>query len=154
MDNLSEEEEKAIKLLKEDKRMLEENYTFGKQAKLQIANDLEKALNLIEKQNKETRKLKNKNNELLRKLRNRIKEIKKLNKYRNYKTVLAGLNKTVKERNEIIDEMAKHIVSSAIVDDTICAIKCDCETEILEDCTYEKMLNCTKEYFRKKVEEK
>lgn len=53
---------------------------------------------------------------------------------------------------KMVNEMAEHIVSSAIVDDTVCAIKCDCETDILEDCTHEKMLNCTKEYFRKKVE--
>ncbi len=51
---------------------------------------------------------------------------------------------------KMIDEMAEHIVSSAIVDDTVCAIKCDCETDILEDCTHEKMLNCTKEYFKRR----
>lgn len=48
--------------------------------------------------------------------------------------------------------MAEHIVSSAIVDDTVCAIKCDCETDIEEDCTHEKMLNCTKQYFKSKAE--
>ena len=48
--------------------------------------------------------------------------------------------------------MAEHIVSSAIVDDTVCAIKCDCETDIEEDCTHEKMLICTKQYFERKVE--
>ena len=45
--------------------------------------------------------------------------------------------------------MAEHIVSSAIVDDTVCAIKF-CEIE--EDCTHEKMLKCTKQYFERKVE--
>ena len=59
----------------------------------------------------------------------------------------------LKEKDKIIDLMTKHIANSAIVDDTVCAIKCDCETDIREDCTYEKMLNCTKQYFKNKVEE-
>ena len=59
----------------------------------------------------------------------------------------------LEKKDKIIDEMAEHIVSSAIVDDTVCAIKCDCETDILEDCTHKKMLDCTKQYFEKKVEE-
>ncbi len=57
-----------------------------------------------------------------------------------------------KKDKRMIDLMAEHIVSSAIVDDTVCAIKCDCETDIEEDCTHEKMLNCTKQYFENKVE--
>lgn len=56
------------------------------------------------------------------------------------------------EKDKIINEMAEHIVSSAIVDDTVCAIKCDCD--INEDCSYEKMLKCTKQYFEKKVRDK
>lgn len=58
----------------------------------------------------------------------------------------------VTKQNKTIDLMAEHIVSSAIVDDTVCAIKCDCETDIEEDCTHEKMLICTKQYFERKVE--
>lgn len=57
----------------------------------------------------------------------------------------------VTKQNKTIDLMAEHIVSSAIVDDTVCAIKCDCETDIEEDCTHEKMLICTKQYFERKV---
>lgn len=38
----------------------------------------------------------------------------------------------------LINRWAGHIASSVIVDDTVCAIKCDCETDILEDCTHEK----------------
>lgn len=57
-----------------------------------------------------------------------------------------------KKKDKIIDLMTEHIVSSAIVDDTVCAIKCDCETDIEEDCTHEKMLNCTKQYFKSKEE--
>ena len=55
-----------------------------------------------------------------------------------------------KKKDKIIDLMTEHIVSSAIVDDTVCAIKCDCETDIKEDCTHEKILNCTKQYFKSK----
>ena len=61
------------------------------------------------------------------------------------------LQKENKEKDKQIDLMAEHIVSSAIVDDTVCAIKCDCESDILEDCSHEKMLNCTKEYFKRKA---
>ena len=57
----------------------------------------------------------------------------------------------IREKDKQIDLMAEHIVSSAIVDDTVCAIKCDCESDILEDCSHEKMLNCTKEYFKRKA---
>lgn len=70
------------------------------------------------------------------------------------KTLLNLINKLQKEteeKNKQIDLMAEHIVSSAIVDDTVCAIKCDCESDILEDCSHEKMLNCTKQYFKRKA---
>lgn len=63
------------------------------------------------------------------------------------------LERKEEKQDKIIDLMAEHICSSAIVDDTICAIKCDCETNINEDCTHEKMLNCTKQYFEKRLED-
>ena len=50
----------------------------------------------------------------------------------------------IRKKDRQIDLMAEHIVSSAI--------KCDCETDIEEDCTHEKMLICTKQYFERKVE--
>ena len=65
--------------------------------------------------------------------------------------LITKLQKETEEKNKQIDLMAEHIVSSAIVDDTVCAIKCDCESDILEDCSKEKMLNCTKEYFERKA---
>ena len=74
--------------------------------------------------------------------------------YDSHKTVLNLITKLQKENEEKdkqIDLMAEHIVSSAIVDDTVCAIKCDCESDVLEDCSHEKMLNCTKQYFETKV---
>jgi len=91
--------------------------------------------------------------------------IKSLNEFANTKygaftakegqTVLSMLKEQQEEnkkKDKIIDLMTEHIVSSAIVDDTVCAIKCDCETDIEEDCTHEKMLNCTKQYFKSKAE--
>ena len=64
-----------------------------------------------------------------------------------------GWKVELEKKDKMIDLMAEHICSSAIVDDTICAIKCDCETDIEEDCTHEKMINCTKQYFERKVED-
>lgn len=64
---------------------------------------------------------------------------------------LIKLKKENKGKDKQIDLMAEHICSSAIVDDTICAIKCDCETDINEDCTHDKMLSCTKQYFERKA---
>lgn len=58
----------------------------------------------------------------------------------------------VTKQNKTVDLMAEHICNSAIIDDTVCAIRCDCETDILEDCTHEKMLRCTKQYFKSKIE--
>ena len=67
------------------------------------------------------------------------------------KKLIQKQQKEIEKKSKIIDEMAEHIVSSAIVDDTVCAIKF-CEVE--EDCTHEKMLKCTKHYFENKLVEK
>lgn len=122
-----------------------------------LIDDLETILNMLKDKDKEIEKLKKHNKELLRKLRNRVKEVNKLQR-KNYKAIVTKQGKTLEERakqikkqNKIIELMAEHICSSAIVDDTICAIKCDCETDINEDCTYEKMLKCTKQYFKGKA---
>lgn len=82
-----------------------------------------------------------------------IEQLKTLQE--DIETVLSMLQEQQEEnkkKDKIIDLMTEHIVSSAIVDDTVCAIKCDCETDIEEDCTHEKMLNCTKQYFKSKAE--
>lgn len=79
-------------------------------------------------------------------------EIEKLK--RDFKIVdqeCSRLEKKEAKQDKIIDLMAEHIVSSAIVDDTVCALKCDCETDILEDCTHDKMLKCTKQYFEQEA---
>ena len=62
-------------------------------------------------------------------------------------------NLEISKKDKIINLMAEHICNSAIVDDTVCALKCDCETDINEDCTQEKMMKCTKQYFERKVED-
>lgn len=70
------------------------------------------------------------------------------------KTVLNMLKEKeleIEKYKKIINLMTEHIVSSAIVDDTVCAIKCDCETDIEENCTHEKMINCTKQHFERKA---
>lgn len=86
---------------------------------------------------------------------NLIKELQEeTEKYKQlYNRALSDLvvaNKNNLDKDKMIALMAEHIVSSAIVDDTVCAIKF-CEIE--EDCTHEKMLNCTKQYFKKKAQE-
>lgn len=89
-----------------------------------------------------------------------------LNLFQKQQEEIEMSNKVIDKRNEeklelasmclkkdkIIDEMAEHIVSSAIVDDTVCAIKCDCDNGV--ECSHKKMLKCTKDYFKKKVEDK
>jgi len=102
--------------------------------------DLETVLKMLKEKDAEIEKLKEEN-----------KNIMKLNANMS-KRHLNDIFK-IKKKDKMIDLMAEHICSSAIVDDTICAIKCDCETDINEDCTHEKMLNCTKQYFERKEEE-
>lgn len=76
-----------------------------------------------------------------------------LNMLKENSAELTEKSAEIEKKDKQIELMAEHICSSAIVDDTVCAIKCDCETDINEDCTHEKMLNCTKQYFESKVEE-
>ena len=71
---------------------------------------LDTVLNLIEKLQKENEKLKYKNQDLLKKLRNRVKEVKKLTKYSQYKKEFSRLNQIIKEKDKIIDLMAKEIL--------------------------------------------
>lgn len=74
----------------------------------------------------------------------KVTELVKLKQYDD-------LKEENRKKDKMIDLMAEHICSSAVVDDTVCAIKCDCKTDINEDCTHEKMLNCTKQYFERKA---
>ena len=54
----------------------------------------------------------------------------------------------LEKQNKIIDEMALHIASSAIVDDTVC-MYVDCNNE---ECHSDTAIECTKQYFYRKVE--
>lgn len=111
---------------------------------------IETVLNMLKEKDAEIEKYKKLlADNLARELNNSIKAKEKAD------TDLDDLDKgwkvELEKKDKMIDLMAKHICDSAIVDDTVCAIKCDCETDIREDCTYEKMLNCTKQYFERKV---
>ncbi len=103
---MTEEEKEAIKQLKSWR-----NYIVINKEKVNKANDIEfylrTTLNLIQKQQAELDKLKNKNKELLRKLRNRVKEVKKLKKYSLYKKEFTKLNREIEKKDKIIDLMAK-----------------------------------------------
>lgn len=55
----------------------------------------------------------------------------------------------INKLNKVIDEMAEHIVNSAVVDDTVCCLNVGCEDK---ECNYEEMLSCTKKYFIEEVE--
>lgn len=98
------EEEKTLEYLSA-MRIVDFNklgFIYGKE---EITN----TLNLIQKQQKEIEKLRNKNKDLLRKLRNRVKEVKKLLKYSLYKKEFSRLNNTIEKKNKIIDLMLGHI---------------------------------------------
>lgn len=70
-----------------------------------MKKDLILVLNLIQSQQKEIEKLKDKNKDLLRKLRNRVKEVKKLTKYSLYKKEFSRLNKEIEKKETLINTM-------------------------------------------------
>lgn len=105
---MSEEEKEAIEQLESWREFIIKN-----KDKVNKANDIEFyiriVLNLIQKQEAEIEKIKNKNKELLRKLKNRVKEVKKMTKYSLYKKEFSRLNVTIEKKNKIIDEMTDRI---------------------------------------------
>ena len=139
---LSEDEKEAIEQFKGWRE-----YIIKHRKETNQANDLEfyirTILNLITRFKKENEYWKNR-------IEKGKKDVIGLKLY-EMGIVCEDLQEELKEKDKQIDLMAEHIVSSAIVDDTVCAIKCDCESDILEDCSHEKMLNCTKEYFKRKA---
>lgn len=145
-------EQEAIEKCKE---IIQQNKEIVKQARLSKDTN---AIELTANCNKESIAIET----VLNMLKEKDKEINR--KSSTIKALQCALHERTEERdrkdniitrqNKQIDLMAEHIVSSAIVDDTVCAIKCDCETDIEEDCTHEKMLICTKQYFEKLVKEK
>lgn len=64
--------------------------------------EIQEAIKIIEKQQKELDKLRNKNKDLLRKLRNRVKQVKKLEKYALYKKEFSRLNKELEKKDREI----------------------------------------------------
>ena len=145
-------EQEAIEKCKE---IIQQNKEIVKQARLSKDTN---AIELTANCNKESIAIET----VLNMLKEKDKEINR--KSSTIKALQCALHERTEERdrkdniitrqNKQIDLMAEHIVSSAIVDDTVCEIKCDCETDIEEDCTHEKMLICTKQYFEKLVKEK
>ena len=129
---MNKEEKKAIEELKEEisrpVEVPEDKFdTF-------ILYNIENAkiiLNLISKLQKE--------NEELKDYHDRTKHTIKIAKMHRKK------NEILKK---VIDLMALHIASSAIVDDTVC-MHMDC---INEECHSEYAIECTKKYFYKQLE--
>ena len=147
---LSEEDKEAIEYLKilkkhlgKDKQEMIDKGTYKFYETFEINLDI--VLNLITKLQKEVKEQTHKKTYARQNIIYKNKQLGELRKNIN------KLQKENEEKDKQIDLMTEHIVSSAIVDDTVCAIKCDCESDILEDCSHEKMLNCTKLYFETKA---
>ncbi len=119
------------------------NYTIGTRE----FSAIETVLNLIQKQQEEIEKLRNKNQDLLRKLRNRVKEVKKLSKYSLYKKEFSRLNKLLEKKDKIIDEMAGYIATLDIEED-ICS---KTENEHCDKMNFGECEDCIKQYFESKV---
>lgn len=100
---MTDEEKKAIEY---NLKQVEDSYELH--GSDWAKNAINEALNLIQSQQKEIEKLKNKNKDLLRKLRNRVKEVKKLAKYSLYKTEFSRLNKEI--------EKYKYLYKKALTD--------------------------------------
>lgn len=118
---LSDEEKEAIEGIKKDDEYydilenikqnkynmwnvekLMRDSTTGDYTEYEITQSIVYFVNLIEKQQKELDKLRNKNKDLLRKLRNRVKQVKKLEKYALYKKEFSRLNKELEKKDREI----------------------------------------------------
>lgn len=73
-------------------------------------------VNMLKGRDREVEKLRKHNKDLLRKLRNRVKEVKKLQKNPNYKSIVTKQGKTleesaqeIKKKDKMIDLMAEEI---------------------------------------------
>lgn len=145
MDNLSEEEKKAIVLVQEMVRKSNLLYKINKRGKKEIRfevnsnyyNAIEILLKLIEKQNKEIEHLKNLNEH----------QSKDMTKAVNY---TFELNKEIEIKDKMIEEMAKEInktTSEKYKIKHICE-KGKCRNE---ECHEDDWNECIKEYFRNEV---
>ena len=136
--------EQAIEALKEHKEQIDKKYINTRNSKA-----IEIVLSMLEEKDKQIDKLKKHNDDLLRKLRNRVKEVKKLEKYSQYKKEFSRLNKQLQNKDKIIDLMAEYI--SNITD---CPFESegkylDCE----KMCDVRTDKECWKQYFENKVKE-
>lgn len=135
---MTDKEKKAIEHI--DKRLTIEKYTKNIETAVNI-RELQIVLNLIKTQEAEIEKYKQLYDKAL-------SDVVRLDRESHLiQSRLDESDARVIELNDIINEMSEHIVSSAVVDDTVCAVKF-CEIE--EDCTHERMLKCTKQYFERK----
>lgn len=145
---MTEEENEAIEQLKNWREFIINN-----KGKVNRANDIEfylrTALNLIQKQQEEIEKLRNKNKDLLRKLRNRVKEVKKLIKYSSYKKEFSRLNTMLEQKNRQIDLMADTILKDTLKLDTYWCNGCSKTIE----CPYKNPNKCIVQYFVEKAKE-
>jgi len=148
------EEEKTLKYLSA-MRVIEFDklgFVYGKETITEI-------LNLIQSQQKEIEKLRNKNKDLLRKLRNRVKEVKKLTKYSLYKKEFSKLNKEIEKNKEFIDYLQNRnikcldtiIYMANFINDNTPYTK---DTKVLENEEGIRTATFTVQYFEKKVEDK
>ena len=136
--------EQAIEALKEHKEQIDKKYINTRNSKA-----IEIVLSMLEEKDKQIDKLKKHNDDLLRKLRNRVKEVKKLEKYSQYKKEFSRLNKQLQNKDKIIDLMAEYI--SNITD---CPFESegkylDCE----KMCDVRTDKECWKQYFENKAKE-
>ena len=111
----------------------------------------------LEKKEAEIDKLRNTNKDLLKKLRNRVKEVKKLTRYSLYKKEFTRLNKQLEKKEKVIDLMAEYIhnTSNGEIYDIVCKEECEnrnCIFAIGDN--KEQEIDCIKQYFYKKAEEK
>ena len=146
---MTKEEEEAIDRLRKitNRQILYGNkYGIVIEEFKKLQEDIETVLNMLKEKDEEIEKLKKENEHWKNGFERELED----NRENACKLLKQDL--IIRKKDRQIDLMAEHIVSSAIVDDTVCAIKCDCETDIEEDCTHEKMLICTKQYFERKVE--
>lgn len=101
-------------------------------------DDIQVVLDLLKEKDKQIDKLKKHNDDLLRKLRNRVKEVKKLEKYSQYKKEFSTLNKQLQNKDKQIDLMSEKIAFS---------YKVNCIEDIK---TYKEQI---KQYFEDRIKE-
>lgn len=109
---MTKEQEKIIYRLNSDiDSPLSGGYTT-----IVLIDDLEAILNMLKGRDREVEKLRKHNKDLLRKLRNRVKEVKKVTKNPNYKSIVTKQGKTleesaqeIKKKDKMIDLMAEEL---------------------------------------------